>query len=271
MNEWIKALILGVVEGLTEFIPVSSTGHLIIAGELLQFTEQSAASFEIFIQLGAILSVVWLYRQRFALMFDFSPQPKTEDKPRFRGQRAWLLLGITSLPAMVLGLVAHKTIKALLFNPITVAWALLVGGVILLFIERLLKPNQVENLDDITPKNALLVGLFQCFALWPGMSRSASTIIGGMTSGMTRQAAAEYSFIAAVPIMVMATAYDLLKSLDTLRPSDGPVFLVGFVVSFISALLAIKAFIGFLNRHPMAWFGAYRILVALLCFWLFAS
>lgn len=259
----IDAIILGIVEGLTEFLPISSTGHLILAGHLLGSEGDTASTFEVFIQLGAILAVVFLYKERFRMLFQFNGQDKT-----FSGFHGWKLLAITSLPAMIMGFLLHDVIKAQLFNPTSVTWALGIGGLILILVERFSVTASTQTLDHITPRQALRIGLFQCLALWPGVSRAASTIIGGLYSGLDRKLAAEYSFIAAVPIMFMATSYDLLKSLDKLQPSDISIFALGFVVAFLSAIVAIKFFIHLLQRWTLSPFGVYRIAIALLFFWI---
>lgn len=255
---WI-AVIMGIVEGLTEFLPVSSTGHLIIAGDLLNFTGNKAASFDVFIQLGAILAVAVLYWRRFVHLL---PAGKSETQGGFSGIRGLVLLGLTTLPALVSGYLAHQAIKAYLFRPATVALALAVGGVGILLAEKYKPKSRVFELDQIGYFQALMVGCFQCLSLWPGMSRSASTIIGGLFSGLDRKTATEYSFLAAVPVMVAATSYDLLKSWRFLEFQDIQFFAVGFVVSFISAALAIKAFISLVQRWSLAPFAYYRILIA---------
>ncbi len=255
---WI-AVIMGVVEGLTEFLPVSSTGHLIIAGDLLNFTGNKAASFDVFIQLGAILAVVVLYWRRFVHLL---PIGKSETQGGFSGIRGIILLGLTTLPALVSGYLAHQAIKAYLFRPATVALALAVGGVGILLAEKYKPKSRVFELDQMGYLQALMVGCFQCLSLWPGMSRSASTIIGGLFSGLDRKTATEYSFLAAVPVMIAATSYDLFKSWRFLEIQDILFFTVGFVVSFISAAVAIKAFISLVQRWSLAPFAYYRILIA---------
>ncbi len=255
---WI-AVIMGVVEGLTEFLPVSSTGHLIIAGDLLNFTGNKAASFDVFIQLGAILAVVVLYWRRFVHLI---PMGKTETQGGFSGIHGIILLGLTTLPALVTGYLAHHAIKAYLFKPATVALALAVGGVGILLAEKYKPKSRVFELDQMGYLQAFMVGCFQCLSLWPGMSRSASTIIGGLFSGLDRRTATEYSFLAAVPVMIAATGYDLLKSWQFLEVQDAPFFVVGFVVSFVSAAVAIKAFIGLVQRWSLAPFAYYRLLIA---------
>jgi undecaprenyl-diphosphatase len=262
LEEFFKATILGIVEGLTEFIPVSSTGHLIVFGHLLNFEGPRAATFEVFIQLGAILAVVVLYRERFIQLFNF----KRSDG--FRGISGLKLLALTCIPAFILGFLGRDFIKTSLFSPATVAIGLGVGGIALILVERLLPKSRVtkNGLDTLTWREALVVGLFQCLALWPGMSRSASTIVGGMLSGVERKTATEYSFFAAVPIMVAATGYDLFKSLKHLETGDIPTFGIGLVVAFISALFAIKFFIQLLSKITLAPFGWYRIGAALVIF-----
>ncbi len=258
MLDLLTAIILGLVEGVTEFIPVSSTGHLIIAGSLLNFTGEKASTFEIFIQLGAILAVVILYFQRFLGLFDFK---KTEGLAGFNGIK---LVVIACLPALIMGFLLHDFIKKNLFNPVTVVIALAVGGIAIILVERFVPKGDKVGLDAITWREALAIGLFQCLALWPGMSRSASTIVGGMLFKVERKTAAEFSFFIAVPILVAATGYDLLKSLKVLQVSDIPLFAVGFVVAFLSAFLAIRFFIDLLGKYTLSAFGWYRILIAVI-------
>jgi undecaprenyl-diphosphatase len=265
MHELFAALIMGIVEGLTEFLPVSSTGHLIIAGHLLGLTDARAATFEVVIQLGAILAVVVIYRQRFLMLL----RPDAEH--RFSGLRGLYLLFLTSLPASVLGLLTHGAIKEKLFAPTPVAWALAVGALLIFLVEAMPRKARYDRIDAITPALALGVGLFQCLALWPGFSRSAATIMGGMLLGANRLLAAEYSFIAAVPIMFAATGYDLYKSLDFLSAADIPFFAVGFVVSFFFAWLAVKGFIHLLGRITLRPFAVYRLVLAGLVLLLWTS
>lgn len=257
---WI-AVILGIVEGITEFLPVSSTGHLIVAGHLLQFTGERAASFEVFIQLGAILAVVALYWSRFIGLIPLRGM-RWEEYGGFSGLRGLSLLFLTTLPALVIGAVAHGAIKHYLFSPTTVAIALAVGGIGILAVERFKPQATVGDLDSLRYGQAFLIGLFQCLAMWPGMSRSASTIVGGMLLGLDRKVAAEYSFLAAVPVMVAATAYDLFKAWDVLRASDFTFFAVGFLVSFVSAAIAVKTFIALVQRWSLAPYAWYRLAIA---------
>jgi len=257
---WIAA-VLGVVEGLTEFLPVSSTGHLIVVGDLLKFYGQKAACFDIFIQLGAILAVVVLYRDRFIGLIPGLNGLGVADG-RFAGVRGILLLGLTTLPALVAGALLHKLIKEHLFGPITVAWALGLGGVAIILAERFRPKPRVVSLDGLGYGAALVIGVFQCIAMWPGVSRSASTIIGGLFSGLDRRTAAEYSFLAAVPVMAAATAYDLYKAWRFLEVSDLGFFAVGFVVSFAAAIAAVKTFIELVQRWSLVPYAIYRIAIA---------
>lgn len=256
MDNLFTAVFLSIVEGLTEFLPVSSSGHLILVGELLKFSGEKAATFEVVIQLGAIMAVVVLYWKRFWGLV--RPQPYV----RFAGMRGILLLLLTSLPASVLGLLLHSVIKNYLFRPATVLIALVVGAVMMIIVERRkFKPSCI-TLDDMSPRLALGIGCFQCLALWPGFSRSAATIMGGMLLGARRPLAAEYSFIAAVPIMIAATGYDLLKSWHLFNAADVPFFAVGMIGSFVAALLAVKLFIALVGRLTLVPFAVYRLLIA---------
>jgi undecaprenyl-diphosphatase len=257
MVELLYAVVLGIIEGLTEFIPVSSTGHLIVAGHLLGFEGDKAATFDIFIQLGAILAVVFLYKERFFRLCTW------RQTAGFTGRRGIMLLGLTTLPALMFGAVTHGFIKTYLFTPVTVALGLGIGGIGILAMERFRPPVKKSGLDALDYKDAIAVGLSQCLALWPGMSRSACTIVGGMGVGIERSTAAQYSFLAAVPVMFAATALDLYKSLPILQRSDVVMLGIGFTVSFISAWLAIKYFLRFLGSHTLNPFGWYRIVVAL--------
>jgi undecaprenyl-diphosphatase len=264
--ESLGAIILGLVEGLTEFLPISSTGHLILVGHWLGFDallgQDLAATFEIVIQLGAILAVVAAYPERFVRLL------RWDDNRGFSGLRGLGLLAITSIPAGLLGLAVAKQIHERLFNPLTVAVALAAGAVWILLVEaRRLRPR-TEGLDALGWREALSVGLFQCLALWPGMSRSAATILGGMVSGVERKTATEYSFFAAVPIMIVATGYELFKHRATLESAHLATFAIGFVVSFFAAWGAVRFLICFLARHTLAPFGWYRLALAAVVVWL---
>lgn len=253
----LKAALLGVVEGITEFLPISSTGHLIIVGDLLDYNDETSKVFKIVIQLGAILAVCWDYRVRLTKMVLGLP-----DDPA--AQRFASLLFIGFLPAAVLGLMFHSTIKALLFNPITVATALIVGGIIILYVEKRAYHPRLNSVDEMRWPDALKVGFAQALAMIPGTSRSGATIMGGMVFGLSRKAAAEFSFFLAIPTMFAATVYDLYRNWAMLRMDDLPVFAVGFVASFIAAMWAVKAFIRFISNHTFVVFAWYRIVFGLI-------
>ena len=254
---WI-AIVMGVVEGLTEFIPVSSTGHLIVVGSLLGLEGDKSKTFEIFIQLGAILAVVAYYRERFLRLLNL----RERDEGKFAGMRGCLLLAVTTGPVLVAGFLLHDFLKAHLFGALTVAWALGVGGLGILAVEKWHPSADTADLDRIGWGQALQIGLFQCLALWPGVSRSAATILGGMLARVDRKTAAEYSFLAAVPALAAATVYDLYKSRSLLSAGDVPFFTVGFLVSFAAAWLAVAGFLRLLQRGSLRPFAWYRILVA---------
>ena len=254
------AVVLGIVEGLTEFVPVSSTGHLILVGHLLGFVGEKAASFEVAIQLGAILSVVFLYWRRF---LDLIPTRSTiHSDSTLRGWAGLWRITVATIPALLVGFLARRTIKEQLFTPVTVTWALAVGGVAILLAEKFVSRRRSCSLETITMSQAFGVGLFQVLALWPGTSRAAATIVGGMLVGLERKAAAEFSFLIAVPIMFAATGYELFKMRTLFAAQDLVQFGVGFLVSFLVALVAIKAFVSFLSRWSLAPFAWYRIAVA---------
>lgn len=262
IHSLLVAAILGVVEGLTEFLPVSSTGHMIIVGHLLGFEGETAKTFEVVIQLGSILAVVVMFwRRLFGLIgIHFGRPPQHEGEGKGRLTLIHILLGM--VPAVVLGLIFHDTIKSL-FNPINVMYALVVGGVLLIAAE-LLKPKEPKapGLDDMTYRQAFMIGCFQCLALWPGFSRSGATISGGMLMGVSRYAASEFSFLLAVPMMMGATALDLYKSYHFLTVGDIPMFAVGFVTAFLVALVAIKTFLQIIKRISFIPFAIYRFIVA---------
>ena len=254
MDFWtaIQAVILGVVEGLTEFLPISSTGHQIIVADLLDFTGDRFNAFNIIIQLGAILAVVWEFRRKIIDVVTGLPtQPKA--------QRFTINLLIAFLPAVVLGVIFADLIHHYLFNPITVATALVVGGIIMLWAERREHTVHAETVDDITWKDALKVGFAQCLAMIPGTSRSGSTIIGGLLFGLSRKTATEFSFFLAMPTMVGAAVYSGYKYRDLFQPADLPVFAIGFVTSFIFAMIAVKGLLKFIASHSYAAFAWYRI------------
>ena len=262
MNNFAIAAVLGVVEGLTEFLPVSSTGHLIIAGHLLGFVGDKAASFEVAIQLGAILSVVWLYWRRFLGLVPGMGQFAATAESRLNGWPGLWRIALATLPALAIGYLARHGIKEKLFNPEAVTLALAVGGVAILLVERLASRRRANGLDAVTLVQALGVGLFQILALWPGTSRAAATIVGGMILGLERKAAAEFSFLIAVPVLCAASGYELLKMRDQFLSDDFIGLVIGFVISFAVALLAIKGFVRYLSHGRLAPFAWYRIVVA---------
>lgn len=246
------ALVLGIIEGLTEFLPVSSTGHLIIFGDLLGYTDDTSKVFKIVIQLAAILAVCWDYRER---LIKVASGLRTEPS----AQRFVGMLFVAFLPAAVLGLMFHSKIKALLFNPITVATALVVGGLIILYVEKRAYKPRILEVDQMRWSDAVKVGFAQALAMIPGTSRSGSTIMGGLIFGLSRKAATEFSFFLAIPTMFAATAYDLYKNWTLLRVEDLPVFAVGFVASFVAAMWAVKSFIKFISNNTFIIFAWYRI------------
>jgi undecaprenyl-diphosphatase len=249
----VKAAIMGIVEGLTEFLPISSTGHLILAGSLLGFDDDKAKVFDIAIQTGAIFAVVLVFWQKIhATIVALPRQPKA--------QRFALNVLIAFLPAVVLGLLFGKVIKEHLFTPVVVASTFIIGGFVILWAER--RPPgsvRVEHVDDMTPWDALKVGLVQCFAMIPGTSRSGSTIIGGMLLGLSRQAATEFSFFLAIPTLVGAAVYSLYKERALLSMADIPLFAVGLVFSFISAWLCVRWLLRYISSHNFIPFAWYRI------------
>ena len=256
LTDLLNAIVLGLVEGLTEFLPISSTGHLIIAGSLLGFVGDRAKVFEIAIQSGAMLAVVWEYRARFGhAIAGIASDPVAR---RFAQN-----LVIAFVPAAALGFVLGKHIKALLFHPVPVAIAFIAGALVILWAERRQRARpesvRVTDVDAMTWRDALKVGLAQAFALIPGTSRSGATIIGGMLFGLSRKVATEFSFFLAVPTLVAAGAYSLWKDRALLSAADLPMFSVGFVVSFVSALLCIRWLIRYVSRHDFLPFVWYRI------------
>jgi len=255
----LAALALGILEGLTEFIPVSSTGHLVLLGDLIEFTGEKANTFSIFIQLAAILAVVSLYIDKFRGLLQFSSE--STEHSAFRGFQGLLKLFVVSFPAGLCGLLFYDAVKSKLFAPGPVACALIVGGVVMVLIEKKPKESSVHSLHEITLPQCFGVGLFQCLSLWPGISRSGSTIIGGMILGLNRTLAAEFSFIIAVPIMCAAVGYDMLKSINILDQSDIAVFAIGFFVSYLTAVFAIRVFLRVLRKYTLAPFGYYRIVL----------
>ena len=256
-----EAVILGLVEGVTEFIPVSSTGHLIVVGDWLGQVDDRAKTFDIFIQLGAILAIVWLYRARL-----LRTVAGARSDPASR--RLLLNLAISFVPAAAAGFLIHDWIKQHLFNPSVVAWALILGGVAILLIEWWSPRTRYDEVSEVPPTTAFGVGLAQVLSLIPGTSRSGATIMGGYALGLSRRAATELSFFLAIPIMFAATLYDLAKSAGALSAADAPFFATGFLVSFVSALIVVKAFLSYVSHHSFAAFAWYRIAFGTFLLWL---
>ncbi|MCS0590609.1 undecaprenyl-diphosphate phosphatase [Massilia norwichensis] len=252
----LKAIIMGLVEGFTEFLPISSTGHLILAGSLINFTGEVAKVFEIAIQAGAILAVMWEYRARIGTVM----KGLTSDP---RQQKFVINLIVAFLPAAALGFLFSKAIKAHLFKPEPVALAFIVGAFVILWAERRHKTlpgsHRIETVDDMTMLDAFKVGCAQCFALVPGTSRSGATIIGGMLFGLSRKAATEFSFFLAIPTLLAATVYSVVKARHDLHMSDLPLFLVGGVAAFVSAFLCVRWLLRFISSHDFTGFAWYRI------------
>jgi undecaprenyl-diphosphatase len=254
----VKAAILGIVEGATEFLPISSTGHLILAGDLLDFLEHDKRSlFEIAIQLGAILAVVWEYRTRFVQTFAGIGRDPLAN-------RLIINLAIAFLPLAILGLTFGKAIKASLFKPVPVAIAFIIGAFIILWAEKRKHAIMIETVDDIQPKDALKLGFAQAVALIPGMSRSGSTIIGGLFFGLSRKAAAEFSFFLAVPTLGVASIYSMYKERALLNTDDLGIWAMGFIFAFISAMIAVRALIKYVSNHDFTIFAWYRIAFGLI-------
>lgn len=265
MTTW-QAAILGIIEGITEFLPVSSTGHMILASSLMEIQGDFVKTFEIAIQLGAIAAVFALYVSRF-----------------LKEPRLYLILSIAFFPTGLAGLLVYKHIKALLFNPVSVSVALIIGGIVLLFFDKLIARRHAHYLDahqvkheqrampdlssakeheiQITPKIAFIIGVFQTLALVPGVSRAAATIGGGLVMGLSRVRAVEFSFLLAVPTMVVATGYDLYKNRDSLNATHVDLLAIGSIVAFAFALLAVRVFVGFISKRGFFVFGVYRIVI----------
>ena len=290
MNEWGPALavILGIVEGLTEFLPVSSTGHLILAGHAFGFTGEVAANAEISIQLGAILAVVAYERQKLRTLLSRAVDEQADlrqflSSPTNLSWSAhvrrsmtlhpnlWFLIGLGAafLPAGLIGLATHGWIKAHLFSPQTVAITSVIGGFIILAVEARRARGTVQQLEQVGLRNAVFIGLAQCASLIPGMSRSGSTIIGGLLVGLDRKVATEYSFFLALPTLIVATCYQMWKSREVFRSEDFSALGIGLLVSFLVAWMVIAAFLTFVKRHSLRPFAYYRIVMGLVVLYLF--
>lgn len=258
-----KALLLGVVEGLTEFLPISSTGHLILAADLLNLNNEKGKVFEVFIQTGAMLAIVWEYRRR---LWDVVTRSVYERRAR----QFILNIGIAFIPAAVLGLAVGSIIKLHLFKPVPVAAAFIVGALIILWAERRRQSVRVQTVEDMSWLDALKVGCAQCCALIPGTSRSGATIIGGMLFGLSRKAATEFSFFLAIPTLIAAGGYDLLKNRALFSFDDVPMMSVGLIASFVSAFVCVRWLLRYIATHDFTIFAWYRIVfgvVVLLTAW----
>lgn len=259
-----KSVVMGIVEGLTEFLPISSTGHLILTGDLLNFLDKEKRDvYEIFIQFGAMLAVVWEYRHKISQTFAGAVRPGRE-------RNLLINVAVAFVPAAVMGLLLNKLIKAMLFKPVPVALAFIIGGLVILWAEKRKHTVTVESVDDLSLKDAIKVGLAQCFALIPGTSRSGATIIGGLFFGLSRKAATEFSFFLAIPTLSAASLYSLWKLRDALDMHDIGIFAVGFLASMVSAFFAVRALLRFISTHTFIPFAWYRIafgVIVLLTAW----
>lgn len=256
MMDIISAIIMGIVEGLTEFLPVSSTGHLILTAHLLGFEGERAKTFEVVIQFGAVLAVLVLYYKTFARILTFKLGKGVN----------FLHIGLAMLPAGVVGILAHSLIKKYLFGPQTVLIGLVLGAILMIVADRSKRTVTAETLDDITYKQAFMIGCFQILALWPGFSRSGSTISGGMLVGTSQKAAAEFTFIVSVPIMGAASLLDLLDNRAGLTGADLPLFLIGLCASFVVGMLAVVTFVNMMKKLKLSWFAYYRLALAAIFF-----
>ena len=269
MNDYMIAVILGIVEGFTEYLPVSSTGHMILVGDWLGFDGPRGSVFEVFIQLGAILSVLIIYKEKFIrMLYQYRCWNLFRRENWFRTDTGLTLAHVAAgiVPVMGIGYLAHHAIKTYLFSAGTVIIGLIIGGLFMLAAEKAHMKVRCKDVEKMTIVQAFLVGAFQMLALWPGFSRSGSTIAGGLFLGMSRKAAADFSFIIAVPVMIVACFYDLLKSLSYLSGNDLVMIAIGFVTAFIVAYVSVLWFLKFLNKSTLASFAYYRFVVALVSF-----
>ena len=267
----IKAFFLGIVEGITEFLPISSTGHLIIVGKWIEFTSTEGKVFEVVIQLGSILAVMWIFRARLIKMISGTLRRDPTEVAFTRN------LIIAFLPSALIGFLFIKMIKALFFRPEVVVVTLILGGLIMLWVERTRQPGQqpsrkitATTLESISWKQALIVGCAQCLAMIPGTSRSGSTIIGGMLAGIERKTATEFSFFLAMPTMLAAASYDMYKNAGLMSQADMLAIIVGFITAFLSALFVVRAILAFISKHTYRAFGWYRIVLGIVVgIWLY--
>lgn len=262
MIDYLTAIFLGFVEGLTEFIPVSSTGHLILLIEGLNFPAPPGGVFEVFIQIGAILAVMVLYRAKIFQTVRGIGRDKTA-----RNFARNLIIG--TIPALVFGAGLHSFIKDTLYDPMVIVVSLILGGIFILLFEKKLGPVTTQSVDDITPRQALMIGLCQSIALIPGVSRSGATIMGSLGLGLSRTAATEFSFFLAMPVMFCAVVYDLYSNWDVLDTGDMGLMLAGLCASFVTALIVVKTVVGFISRHGFAPFAWYRIGLGIVAFFIF--
>ncbi|GBG10662.1 undecaprenyl-diphosphatase [Paenibacillus sp. MY03] len=263
MQDFINAIILGIVEGLTEFLPVSSTGHLILTGDLLGFDGEAKKTFMIVIQLGAVMAVLLLYWKRYMSML------KDMVKLDFKKKKLNVIhMILAMIPALIVYLLFNDFIKSVLFGSGPVLISLVAGGILLIIAARVKRKITAEETDDITYKQALGIGLFQCLALWPGFSRSGSTISGGLLLGTSQKAAADFTFMISVPVMLGATVLDLYDSRDMLTSDDLLLFLIGFIAAFVVAMVAVVTFLNLIKKLRLEWFAIYRFVIAIL-FYLF--
>ncbi|MCV4231398.1 undecaprenyl-diphosphate phosphatase [Virgibacillus sp. LDC1] len=260
MTDVVKAIILGIIEGLTEFLPVSSTGHLILAGNLLSFEGDAAITFKIVIQLGAVLAVLILYWKRY---LEIGANLIRMDFSQSKGLNVIHMI-LAMLPALILYLLFNDTIKSQLFGPTPVLIGLVAGGLLMIIAARSRRTKTADTMDGINYKQAFGIGLFQCLALWPGFSRSGSTISGGLLLGTSQKAAADFTFLISVPVMFGASLLDLYDSRDLLNADDLFLMLIGFTTSFLVAMIAVVTFIKLIKRLRLEWFALYRFVLAAL-------
>lgn len=272
MIDVFKSIILGIVEGITEFLPISSTGHLILVNQWISFDEDFTKKFDIIIQLGAILSVIIIFHKK---LFNFkakSPLVKGGWGIAFKSKSfdLWKKIIVAVFPALFFGALLHDKIEELLFNPFTVAIALIIGGIILIIVENKKQKNHIQSFETLSYKTAFFIGLIQCLALIPGTSRSAATIIGAMLLGSSKQLAVEFSFFLAIPTMIAASAFSLLKIGFHMTSSEIVILAIGFITSFLVAWFVIKAFLNFITKKDFKVFAYYRIILGigiLIYFW----
>ena len=266
METFYTSIILGVVEGLTEFLPVSSTGHLIMASDLLHLDQERYASFNIIIQLGAILAVVFLYHSRFKSFIDFKKLKSIKNNLNQKGLNI-VHIALAIVPTLAIGFFSHKFIKAHLFNPYVVVCSLVSVGVIMLIVEKIKPKPIIITVDEITYRDAFFIGISQCAALIPGVSRSGATMLTAMMRKVDVVSAADFSFLISVPVITIATVYEFLKVYSSFNAHDALQLFIGFIVSFIVALLAINGFLAVLKKLSLAPFAIYRIVVGLMYYY----